>query len=170
MFQGRFQERFQERPQGFSLLELMLVCALMALLLGFGGVQFTQWHWRSQFSAEIQQVLASFELAKTQAQKHNRDYWLGIQAQCLWLAPTEHSNCNESAAYKRPQSLNWQAEFASGNQVKFTAGRGMSGFSSGRLRIQHRQFAGHEVRLIMSALGRIRLCETQPLLNGVPPC
>lgn len=155
---------------GFTLLELMVVCALLAFLAGIGSVQLLHWHWRSQYSAEVQQVHAHFERAKSTAQLQHSDTWLGIAEQCLWLASHDQGDCASDAVYNRPSAFSWHPEFASGAKVRFSAGRGMAGFAAGRLVMRDLRFAEHETHLIVSALGRIRVCQTTQLLSQLPRC
>ena len=155
---------------GFTLLELMVVCALLATLAGLGAAQLAHWHWRTQYHTEVMSIRAHVESAKARAQLQQQDTWLGVTPTCLWIADHDQADCASAAVYTRPQALAWRAEFAGGSLLRFTAGRGMAGFSAGRLVVSDTRFRDHQTHLVVSALGRLRLCQDSSLLSQVPVC
>lgn len=155
---------------GFTLLELMLVVSLLAVLGSVGANTLLNWQWRSQYLAKLNAIAVAVQQAQRQAQRGHHDYWLSVEEQCIWLHTQATGQCDQHGVVFHQQDISWQPQFTQGHQLRFMAGRGLSGFGSGRIRLAHQRFHSHEAAVIVSSLGRVRVCENEPLLRGVPLC
>jgi len=59
------------RNKGFTLLELMIVLALIGIMAGVITPSFMQWRDRSKVKGDAANLRAAFEMAKLRAIKHN---------------------------------------------------------------------------------------------------
>ncbi|RUO43040.1 hypothetical protein CWE15_06465 [Aliidiomarina taiwanensis] len=155
---------------GFTLLELLMVIGLLTVFASISVNTWVQWRWRLQYGHSVSAVAAAVKQAQAFAQRHHQDYWLSVEPDCIWLATSSQGNCQHHGVYRAPPEISWQAQFTQGKQLRFMAGRGLSGFGAGSIRIQHHKFATHEAAVVVSSLGRVRLCESDRLLSGVPLC
>ncbi|MCO4321671.1 prepilin-type N-terminal cleavage/methylation domain-containing protein [Aliidiomarina quisquiliarum] len=155
---------------GFTLLELMLVVSLLAVLGGLGATSLLNWQWRSQYLAKLNAIAVAVQQAQRHAQRGHHDYWLSVEGHCIWLHTHATGQCEAHGVVFQQPYLSWQPQFTHGHQLRFMAGRGLSGFGSGRIRLAHQRFPSHEAAVIVSSLGRVRVCENEPLLRGVPLC
>lgn len=156
--------------RGFTLLELMLVVSLLAMLGGIGANTLLNWQWRSHYLAKLNAIAAAVQQAQRQAQRGHRDYWLSVEGHCIWLHTQTTGQCNQHGVVFHQQDISWQPQFTQGHQLRFMAGRGLSGFGAGRIRVSHQRFGSHEAAVIVSSLGRVRVCQNKWLLRGVALC
>ena len=59
------------KSAGFTLLEIMLVIALLAILLGLGAPSFTEFMRNSRITGKANDLLAGLNLARTEAIKRH---------------------------------------------------------------------------------------------------
>lgn len=156
--------------QGFCLLELLSVMAILSVLATFGVHSYLHWQWRTNYLATLERVAQVVQQAQLQAQRGHLDAWLGVEEKCLWIAIQASGSCQQDGVLFIAAQMSWQAAFTQGQLLRFSAGRGLSGFGAGRIRLYHHKLPHHEAAVVVSALGRIRVCETAPLLRGVPLC
>jgi len=160
----------QRHKAGFTLLEIMLVILLVGLLSSLGVHNLVQWQWRTQYLTKLNEIATAIQQAQRFAQRSHHDYWLSVEPTCIWLHSSSQGQCSHHGVVFGAQGIAWQAQFTQGHQLRFMAGRGLSGFGAGRIRVTHPSFSHHEAAVIVSSLGRVRVCESKPLLKGVAPC
>ncbi|ADI14433.1 pilus assembly FimT family protein [Truepera radiovictrix] len=66
--------------KGFTLLELLIVCACIGLLLGVGGVLFTGAINRSRLAEASAQLVGDLQRARSAAQRYNQNAELEVRA------------------------------------------------------------------------------------------
>ena len=59
------------RNKGFTLIELMIVIALLGIMAGVMAPSFLEWRDRSKVQGDAGNLRAAFEMAKLRAIKHN---------------------------------------------------------------------------------------------------
>lgn len=158
------------KQPGFTLIELLLVSSLLTVLASASIQNWLQWRWRLQYKHNLQAVAAAVKQAQHLAQLQHKDYWLSVESDCIWLAPSSQGSCQQSSVLTQPTAISWHPQFTNGKQLRFMAGRGLSGFGAGSIRLQHLRFGEHEAAVVVSSLGRVRVCENHSLLAGVPLC
>lgn len=163
-------ENLSSQAVGFTLLELMVVFSLLSVLGGMGINSLLQWHWRTHYLNKLNEIAVTVQRAQQNAQRGHYDYWLSIESQCMWLHTQAVAECEQHAVVLQHPDIHWQANFTHGHQLRFVAGRGLSGFGAGRIRVFHKRFPQHEAAVIVSSLGRVRVCESEQLLRGVALC
>lgn len=154
---------------GFSLIELMACVAIMALITSASLPAFNQWQNKQDFAALISQVIGAIHRAKAFSIQRHQDYWVGWNTSCFWLASVPTNSCTQQVV-ELPEWSRISGNFSSGNVVQFSQGRGMAGFSSGTLTLGHSALPQLEVRIVVSSLGRIRLCQTESLFSAMDMC
>ncbi|MCC5855594.1 MAG: hypothetical protein JJU10_07960 [Idiomarina sp.] len=157
------------RIQGFSLLELMLVTGMLSLMAGVGVHSLHHWQARVDYQHGLDRVLHTFLQAQRQAQRTQQDTLVGVRPDCVWLGYEVATDC-AAAVFQPSSALTLSAQFNDQGVLRFSAPRGMAGFSAGRLILQHQRFPTHQTHVIVSTLGRVRVCQTERLLHGYPRC
>lgn len=155
---------------GFTLPELLLVTGLLVWLSLQAAPGLQQLWFQQQARQQAELVLQHVQQARQQAMGQLHDVYLGAVDNCLWQAAAPQSQC--TAATQRWLQEPWQlrAEFGPQPYVRFSAGRAMAGFSSGRFVLWHPHWPAEQVHLVVSSLGRVRWCHQGTELSGVPPC
>lgn len=165
-----YNARFFVRQQGASLLEYLSVISLVGFISAISLPSLIEWQNKKKYQANIAQIHQVFIRAQRKAQHEQRDYWVGIEAQCVWLHQAANGNCQQHGQYRMTDFLQLQPKLAQGNRIRFTSKRGFSGFGAGQIIAQSLTYPEHEVRYVISALGRVRLCQIQPFLVGIGVC
>lgn len=165
---------------GFSLLELLVVTALLGVLAlaGWPGLQASMHQQRLLRVAE--QLYGEVRDTRLAAIGGGEDWWFGMSQQgqwCYWQGEQQPHSCTvQQRAYasglatQHVPAVVVEALFAHVPAARFTAFSGMAGFSSGHFRITHEALSNVELRVIVSSLGRIRLCTQRGRFSRVPPC
>lgn len=155
---------------GFTLIELLACMAIMGIIGTASIPAFNRWQSQQTYRNNVDKVLLAFQSAKQNAIGTYQDYWVSWLDGCIAISPDELASCETTQGQLLDDAITLNGNFASGNQVRFSQGRGMAGFNSGSLRIRHQFFDTHETRLIVSALGRIRLCQSRALFSEIEEC
>lgn len=137
--------------QGYTALELLLVAGLVSSLLLAGAPAMTQLAASQELRAEARLLLADVRQARMNAISSGTDVTF------QWT-PELYSKLSVYTAFGGRQG------------VTFTGRSGMAGFSSGRFQMTHSQLPRARVDIVVSSLGRVRWCQPQRELPGVPLC
>ncbi|TRW50281.1 prepilin-type N-terminal cleavage/methylation domain-containing protein [Aliidiomarina halalkaliphila] len=157
--------------QGFSLLEVLFVVAFLALLSVFAYPNVHHYRQQQRLQTEVQKVYAHAQETRLRSIGLGVDHWFGIRehhgqlAWCWWRSE-QTPEC-----VPRDDRVNYQWNFASGDAARFTAPIGMAGFSAGHIEFMLLDAPQlPRVRMVVSTLGRIRLCTQGPRWSGYAAC
>lgn len=150
------------RAYGFTLVELLLVLAIVSLLSGAALQSWQSWQQRQRMQDTAQQLQRFLHGVRAWANWHNSEQPLWLLAGERWCLGSGNKPAGGCASGRRLQLL------APHPQVQIIAIEGTPGFF-GRRNVAK---AGHIIfgegtlrwRMIISARGRIRLCQAAPCL------
>ncbi|RUO18306.1 hypothetical protein CWE08_11675 [Aliidiomarina iranensis] len=166
---------------GFSLIEVMLITIMLVVLGAMGWPAMQKYFWQQQLYAGGEQLYAAIRDARIQAISLGQDQWFGLSQAgelCYWQTENQPHTCvADSSAASTPantpantpekgvnlfrlphDSLLLSTNFSPVPAVRFSAGNGMAGFSAGRFQLSHKMLSEQTVRVIISTLGRVRVC------------
>lgn len=149
------------KQYGFSLIEMMVVMAIVVMLSAggmYGWQQWQQWQQQQRMWITIQQIRHLFEQLRSDASWHNRDHLLTVNRHgktwCLSSKLIEATQCLSAGRWRLVQP------FADVDITEVTAGLGFYGIRStawpGHVTLQS---ATGKWRVVLSAQGRIRVCD-----------
>ena len=72
--------RILDDKEGFTLVELMMVLAIIMILLGIAVLAFSTWSARYNIEAEIQQIYGDLAITRTRAMHRNRMHFVQLTA------------------------------------------------------------------------------------------
>lgn len=191
----------RKKRSAFSLLELLLVVALLGILFTLGVPGLLQLAQSSRLQGAGQATYGILQEARSQALAEQRDYFVVWQTAgtestdtasttpvwCAAISQTPDCNClteecPTQGVPRRLQSHDYigvalaKAAFVGGPVTGFDGLRGLAEGRAGTVRYQLTNEAdtpAAELRVIVSALGRVRLCQvgaTAVSGVGLMPC
>ncbi|MFU8783449.1 pilus assembly FimT family protein [Aliidiomarina sp.] len=166
---------------GFSLLEVMLVTLMIAILASAGWPTLQRTMQQQQLMSAAELVYLAVRDARLAAIGNGADWWFGktasaelcfsdhavIPAQC---SPPHAAESSVIALQKLPEQIHVDVHFHANQAVRFSAHTGMAGFSAGHFAVRHQELADTTVKIIVSSIGRIRMCIEGARNSRVPPC
>ena len=167
--------------KGFSLLEVMLVTLMIAILASAGWPALQRNMQQQQLMSAAELVYLAVRDARLAAIGNGADWWFGktpsaelcfsnhgvFPTQCKALHDNESSVI---ALQQLPELIQVDVHFHAHQAVRFSAHTGMAGFSAGHFAVRHREFTDTAVKIIVSSIGRIRMCSEGARSSRVPPC
>lgn len=155
--------------RGFSLVEIMLVTLLITVLGAMGWPALQRNLWQQQLYSSGEQLYAAIRNARLRAITSGTDQWFGFTVSgelCFWQTEQRPQVCvHEASTSERVVPTDSSAIMISTNlapipAARFSAFNGMAGFSAGRFQITHEQLPEQSLHVVISTLGRIRICIT----------
>jgi len=166
---------------GFSLLEVILVTLMIAILAGAGWPAFQRNMQQQQLMNAAELVYLAVRDARLAAIGNGADWWFGktasaefcfsnhavLPAQC---SPQHEDESRVIALQQLPAPIHVDVHFHAHQAVRFSAHTGMAGFSAGHFAVRHQELADTTVKIIVSSIGRIRMCTEGARSSRVPSC
>ncbi|MBQ1784295.1 MAG: GspH/FimT family pseudopilin [Gammaproteobacteria bacterium] len=168
-----------KRQTGLSLLEVLCVVAIMAILLAIANPAFSSLRQRQALKSAAEALSQLFQFAQRRALQSGVGYGVSINAElgCAVVVAEPGcdcaaSDCRERADYQLGSS--WLAGGVAISELRFT-GDGSARFSPlrGAATAGHvllRSADGNGLKVVVSRLGRVRLCRPVGGEGGYPPC
>ena len=167
--------------KGFSLLEIMLVTLMIAILASAGWPALQRTMQQQQLMSAAELVYLAVRDARLAAIGNGADWWFGktpsaelcfsnhvvFPTQCT--AP-HNGESSVIALQQLPELIQVDVHFHAHQAVRFSAHTGMAGFSAGHFAVRHRELTDTAVKIIVSSIGRIRMCTEGARSSRVPPC
>lgn len=159
-----------KQKQGWTLLELLSCLSILALLCQVGLPPSLRYKNLVEYHTTAQALQQLAQSAQHHAQLSGQSTWLRINGSCLyWTFDTEHT-CSQSEAVYLSSTMDIQTAWSTGQSIRFVGGRGQTALGSGSVWLIHQGFPDHHIKLVMSSLGRARLCQNSRLIAQVPLC
>ncbi|QJR82083.1 prepilin-type N-terminal cleavage/methylation domain-containing protein [Alteromonas pelagimontana] len=170
----------QSPPYGLTLTELLVVMGLIGLLLTLAIPSYVDLQHQQLLRKTLTQTRLLFREAQSLAMVESKTTRLQITTGASWcLAITRQTSCNcliesdcavagreyKVSAAKTPILL-FHSTFVPANSTSFDS-TGLSYGFAGSLTFK---IAERQAKLILSNLGRVRVCMAQGQLSGVPQC
>ncbi|SCZ51596.1 GspH/FimT family pseudopilin [Thiohalomonas denitrificans] len=169
-------------PFGFTLIELMITISVLAILITLGVPSFQDTLERHRLKAAIEQVYQDLQYARSEAIKRNQNITVqlkipaGTDPWCYGLSDAGGCDCTASPGCaidgdpKNTTAHDFRNIALDGFHTAdfnfaFDAHRGGGADRSIRLN----SASGYETQVVVSALGRVRLCSDDDVM-GYPSC
>ena len=172
------------RQFGFTLVESLMVLAVTAIVLGAAAPHFGAALERRHLEGASAQLETDIQFARSAAGARNHTLRIAFTSQaggsCYIVHTGRANDCRctpEGQAVCQGAAMPIRtAAFAVGGPLQLRSNVGAMIFDpavgtvtpTGTLRFTGRQ--GHEVRLIVNIMGRVRSCTPSPDLRGYPRC
>jgi type II secretion system protein H len=151
------------RNKGFTLIELMVVIAIVAIMAGVMAPSFMQWRDRSKVQGDASNLRAAFETAKLRAIKHNTNVVVTFPDTTSFQAFIDTNNngaqdAGEETLFNRtlaPGVTITNNTFA-GNDMAFNP-RGMANGPNSTGTITMTSPGGERYSVVVSSFGRVRM-------------
>ena len=149
--------------KGFTLIELMVVIAIVAIMAGVMAPSFMQWRDRSKVKGDAGNLRAAFETAKLRAIKHNTNVVVTFPDTTSFQAFIDTNNngaqdAGEETLFNRtlaPGVTITNNTFA-GNDMAFNP-RGMANGPNSTGTITMTSPGGERYSVVVSSFGRVRM-------------
>lgn len=151
------------RNKGFTLIELMIVIALLGIMAGVMTPSFLQWRDRSKVQGDAGNLRAAFETAKLRAIKHNTNVVVTFPDTTSFQAFIDTNNngaqdAGEDTLFNRTLApgVTITNNTFSGNDMAFNP-RGMANGPNSTGTITMTSPRGERYSVVVSSFGRIRM-------------
>jgi type IV fimbrial biogenesis protein FimT len=151
------------RNKGFTLIELMIVIALMGIMAGVMAPSFLEWRDRSKVQGDAGNLRAAFETAKLRAIKHNTNVVVTFPDTTSFQAFIDTNNngaqdAGEDTLFNRTLApgVTITNNTFSGNDMAFNP-RGMANGPNSTGTITMTSPGGERYSVVVSSFGRIRM-------------
>lgn len=166
------------RQQGLTLLELIVVVAILALLMGVAVPSMHEMLDRNRLKAAAQAIAEDLQWARSEAVKRNRPVALSLRPSnwCYGVTLATDLGCDchgdrdapNGCELKRVSGADYPGIHLSAtfDRTVFEPRRATA--RNGSLRLQSSR--GATIKVILSRLGRVRLCSPNGTLPGYGDC
>jgi len=151
------------RDKGFTLVELMITIAIVAVLAGIITPSFLQWRDRTKVRGDASTLRATFEAAKLRAIKHNTNAVVTFPDTTSYQAyiDTNQNNVRDAgetifANRTLSSGVSISENTFTGNKMAFNP-RGMANGPNSTGTITLTSPGGNRYSVVVSSFGRIRL-------------
>lgn len=163
------------RVGGYSLIELMIVAGMLAVLALMSWPALQESRYRAELDDAADNLTALVRAARLQAIATDSAVWVGkshAQSLCFWQQEQRPLDCPAADGLNAPLSPRVEVEalFGAFEATRFYGGSGMAGFATGRFELRHYELPHEAVRVIVSSLGRVRVCRVGIRQLRLPPC
>lgn len=172
----------KQASQGFSLLELLLVVSIIAATLSYGAPSLMSSIRNQQLKSAVESVFFTLQQARYQAISDATPitaHFTQGENWCVGLTDQDTCDCQTSLSCTVKgieQRLQWrdfgkielnQLRFGEQHKTIFRGTRGLTAGRAGSMELTDQQT---RVKLIVSALGRIRICVKQGHMGSYKSC
>jgi type IV fimbrial biogenesis protein FimT len=173
---------------GFTLLELMVTLAILSIVLGVGVPSMLEMARNARLQGAGQESYALLQFARSDALRANADrFVVWSTAGGNWCAVVSERNdcdclsedCSIDGVLRQQSSADFanvslaSAAFSAGSFTRFDGMRGLAeghaGSVSYQLPASDDSTVADEIRLVVSGLGRVRLCQVGGV-GSYPAC
>lgn len=151
------------RNKGFTLIELMIVIALLGIMAGVMAPSFLQWRDRSKVQGDAGNLRAAFETAKLRAIKHNTNVVVTFPDTTSFQAFIDTNNngaqdAGEETLFNRTLApgVTITNNTFTGNDMAFNP-RGMANGPNSTGTITMTSPGGERYSVVVSSFGRVRM-------------
>lgn len=181
----RGSPRLTSRITGFTILELMMTLAILSIVLGAGVPALLDLARDQRLRGAAQESYGLLQYARSDALRSGNDrfvVWSSAEngAWCAVVSTRNDCNCltedcSIDGVLRQQQSADFldvelaAASFAAGSYTRFDSLRGLAEGNAGSVRYQLNTPNSPVLRVVVSALGRLRYCKEGDL-GGYPAC
>lgn len=169
----------QRRLNGFTLLEMLIVLAVISLLSLIAIPSFDAWNERNAFKHAATGIASLAKQARMKALINKKNMFLIAQIEhnsCVLVSEEDSCSCatRRSCALTESSFLSlpsrWNTELSTTNNedkiVAFNKNGTLNFASNTTLTLSSQRF---RAKLVINTLGRIKLCSVQSI-SGIAPC
>jgi prepilin-type N-terminal cleavage/methylation domain-containing protein len=168
--------------KGLTLFELMIAVSIIAILVTVGVPSFLNIKKSIQLKGAIESSYFAFQHARSVAVSSGREVTLSIipgESWCIGMSATGDCDCsllNSCTINGREQLVKYRdfgqikmpdSNFGVNSTARFDGVRGLSVGSAGSAVFSD---GSNQAKLILSNMGRIRICVTEGHLGSYSPC
>lgn len=169
--------------QGFTLIELMVAIAVLAIFITIGIPSFLDTIEKHRVASAIEKVYADLHLARSQAIKSNQRQFVSLTAGAGWCYGIDDTaagcDCSANACVMDgvPRNIG-SADFTNTNlavdvaSIEFEPRRGLPQDANGAPLAGNFTIStanGRSAQVTMNAIGRLSICSDDPRM-GYPAC
>ena len=170
--------------EGLTLLELLITLAILSIVLGAGVPTMLEMARETRLRGAAQETYGLLQYARSDALRAGADrfvVWSVADGQWCEVVTTSNScncftdDCSIDGVLRQQQGNDFadinllEANFAAGSYTRFDGLRGLANGNAGSVRYQLATASGPELRVVVSALGRLRYCRVGDI-SGYPEC
>lgn len=166
---------------GFSLIELMIVVAIVMILVAVGGPSVVDSLSKARLKSASEETFFTFKQARSQALSSSTDVTMSFQTGANWCIGMSTANCDCTTA--NSCQINGlesvidsddfsgiemdSAAFGGDANVLFDSQRGLTIGDSGTVEFSD---ANNQMRVSLNALGRSNICVVSGQIGSYPSC
>jgi len=175
------------KPSGYSLLELLITLAVLAVIITAGVPAFLNMLENSRATSAAQETYALLQYARSDALRSGETRYVVWQQNdpqwCVAVATTSDCDCLTASCAidgveRRLDSEDFgqvtllSAAFVGGSYTGFDGLRGLAEGNAGTVTygLNAAQEAVDQSRVVVSTLGRVRMCQTGAVNGGLAAC
>lgn len=164
------------RQPGFTLLELLVVCVIIAIVVGQAVPSYINWHQQASTRQTAKAIMLLLQQAQNQAIAQGRNSLVKLspglpgcvamvaEPACLCQTPDCAPGQSSSIFLQAPLSA---LQLARPNQIEFSAFTGLSQGTAGSIIVGRSPYL---IRIVVNNLGRQRWCTLGSSMAGIASC